>query len=46
MSELLSVSNLRVSFRLDKATTIEAVKGVSFTISAGEMATRGTGRSW
>ena len=36
MSELLSVSNLRVSFRLDKATTIEAVKGVSFTISAGE----------
>ena len=36
MSELLSVSNLRVSFRLDKATTIEAVKGVSFTVSAGE----------
>src|SRR5260370_8469382 len=29
---LLSVRNLRVNFRLDKHTTFEAVKGVSFDI--------------
>ena len=29
---LLSVRNLRVSFRLDKSTMFEAVKGVSFDI--------------
>jgi peptide/nickel transport system ATP-binding protein len=32
METLLSVRNLRVSFRLDKDTTFEAVKGVSFDI--------------
>src|SRR5258707_15490266 len=29
---LLSVRNLRVNFRLDKHTTFEAVKGISFDI--------------
>ena len=29
---LLSVRNLRVNFRLDKATTFEAVKGISFDV--------------
>jgi peptide/nickel transport system ATP-binding protein len=32
METLLSVRNLRVNFRLDKHTTFEAVKGVSFDI--------------
>jgi peptide/nickel transport system ATP-binding protein len=32
MESLLSVRNLRVSFRLDKHTAFEAVKGVSFDI--------------
>src|SRR5262252_10253164 len=32
MDTLLSVRNLRVTFRLDKETTFEAVKGVSFDI--------------
>jgi len=32
MDTLLSVRNLRVNFRLDKHTTFEAVKGVSFDI--------------
>jgi peptide/nickel transport system ATP-binding protein len=32
MDSLLSVRNLRVSFRLDKETTFEAVKGISFDI--------------
>jgi peptide/nickel transport system ATP-binding protein len=32
MDTLLSVRNLRVTFRLDKHTTFEAVKGVSFDI--------------
>jgi peptide/nickel transport system ATP-binding protein len=32
METLLSVRNLRVTFRLDKQTTFEAVKGVSFDI--------------
>ena len=29
---LLSIRNLRVNFRLDKHTTFEAVKGISFDI--------------
>ena len=32
MEPLVSVRNLRVSFRLDKHTTFEAVKGISFDI--------------
>ena len=32
MENLLSVRNLRVNFRLDKDTTFEAVKGISFDI--------------
>ncbi len=32
MENLLSVRNLRVNFRLDKHTTFEAVKGISFDI--------------
>ncbi len=32
MENLLSVRNLRVNFRLDKQTTFEAVKGISFDI--------------
>jgi len=32
METLLSVRNLRVNFRLDKQTTFEAVKGISFDI--------------
>jgi peptide/nickel transport system ATP-binding protein len=32
MDPLLSVRNLRVNFRLDKQTTFEAVKGISFDI--------------
>ena len=32
METLLSVRNLRVNFRLDKHTTFEAVKGISFDI--------------
>src|SRR6266581_9284121 len=32
METLLSVSNLRVNFRLEKDTTFEAVKGISFDI--------------
>src|SRR5436305_6165930 len=32
MEPLISVRNLRVSFRLDKHTTFEAVKGISFDI--------------
>ena len=32
MEPLLSVRNLRVNFRLDKQTTFEAVKGISFDI--------------
>src|SRR6266536_2392685 len=32
METLLSVRNLRINFRLDKDTTFEAVKGVSFDI--------------
>ena len=32
METLLSVRNLRVSFRLDKQTSFEAVKGISFDI--------------
>ena len=32
MDPLVSVRNLRVSFRLDKQTTFEAVKGISFDI--------------
>jgi peptide/nickel transport system ATP-binding protein len=32
MQTLLSVRNLRVNFRLDKQTTFEAVKGISFDI--------------
>ena len=32
MEPLLSVRNLRVSFRLDKNTNFEAVKGISFDI--------------
>jgi peptide/nickel transport system ATP-binding protein len=32
MDSLLSVRNLRVNFRLDKETTFEAVKGISFEI--------------
>src|SRR6059036_2628292 len=32
MEPLLSVRNLRVSFRLDRHTTFEAVKGISFDI--------------
>ena len=32
METLLSVSNLRVNFRLDKHTAFEAVKGISFDI--------------
>jgi peptide/nickel transport system ATP-binding protein len=32
MEPLLSVRNLRVTFRLDKHTTFEAVKGISFDI--------------
>src|SRR5215469_13968800 len=32
METLLSVRNLRVTFRLDKETTFEAVKGISFDI--------------
>jgi len=32
METLLSVRNLRVNFRLDKDTTFEAVKGISFDI--------------
>ena len=32
METLLSVRNLRVNFRLDKETTFEAVKGISFDI--------------
>ncbi len=32
MEPLLSVRNLRVNFRLDKHTTFEAVKGISFDI--------------
>jgi peptide/nickel transport system ATP-binding protein len=34
METLLSVRNLRVNFRLDKHTTFEAVKGISFDIPA------------
>jgi peptide/nickel transport system ATP-binding protein len=34
MEPLLSVRNLRVNFRLDKHTTFEAVKGISFDIPA------------
>ena len=34
MEPLVSVRNLRVSFRLDKHTTFEAVKGISFDIPA------------
>ncbi len=34
METLLSVRNLRVNFRLDKSTTFEAVKGISFDIPA------------
>ena len=29
---LVSVRNLRVSFRLDKYTTFDAIKGISFDI--------------
>jgi len=29
---LVSVRNLRISFRLDRHTTFEAVKGISFDI--------------
>jgi peptide/nickel transport system ATP-binding protein len=32
MAPLLSIRNLRVNFRLDKQTTFEAVKGISFDI--------------
>src|SRR5437870_6566342 len=32
METLLSVRNLRVSFRLDKNTSFEAVKGISFDV--------------
>ncbi len=32
MTPLVSVRNLRVSFRLDKHTTLDAVKGISFDI--------------
>src|SRR6266436_2503434 len=32
METLLSVRNLRINFRLDKDTTFEAVKGISFDI--------------
>jgi len=32
METLLSVRNLRVNFRLDKHTTFEAVKGISFDV--------------
>ena len=32
METLLSVRNLRVNFRLDKHTTFEAVRGISFDI--------------
>jgi peptide/nickel transport system ATP-binding protein len=32
MESLLSVRNLRINFRLDKDTTFEAVKGISFDI--------------
>src|SRR5437870_5848119 len=32
MEALLSVRNLRINFRLDKDTTFEAVKGISFDI--------------
>src|SRR6266851_2615554 len=34
METLLSVRKLRVNFRLDKHTTFEAVKGISFDIPA------------
>src|SRR3981189_676773 len=34
MEPLLSVRNLRVNFRLDKHTTFEAVKGITFDIPA------------
>ena len=32
MEPLLSIRNLRVNFRLDKDTTFEAVKGITFDI--------------
>ena len=32
METLLSVRNLRINFRLDKDTTFDAVKGISFDI--------------
>ena len=34
MSNLISVQDLRVSFRMSKTSTVEAVKGVSFDIPA------------
>ena len=36
-SPLLEVENLRVSFRIDKHTTFEAVKGISFEVNEGEI---------
>jgi peptide/nickel transport system ATP-binding protein len=32
METLLSIRNLRINYRLDKDTTFEAVKGISFDI--------------
>ena len=34
MTNLISVQDLRVSFRMSKTSTVEAVKGVSFDIPA------------